>query len=115
LSKNIQKEENMKQEQQYKVIKDYLCIKMPQEIDHHNAELISRNADRFICQDKVNHIVFDFEDTDFMDSSGIGIIAGRYKKVRVFGGQVYIVNAKSQVKRILLLSGLQRYVVWMNE
>ena len=50
-----------------------------------------------------------------MDSSGIGIIAGRYKKVRVFGGQVYIVNAKSQVKRILLLSGLQRYVVWMKE
>ena len=42
----------MKQQQQYKVIKDYLCIKMPQEIDHHNAQIISRNADRFICEEK---------------------------------------------------------------
>lgn len=105
----------MKQEQQYKVINDYLCIKMPAEIDHHNAETISRNADRYICEQEVNNIIFDFEETDFMDSSGIGIIAGRYKKVKLFGGQVYIVNARSQVKRILLLSGLQKYVVWMKE
>ena len=105
----------MKQEQQYMEFKDYLCFTFPFFFFYYIEELISRNADRFICEDKVNHIVFDFEDTDFMDSSGIGIIAGRYKKVRVFGGQVYIVNAKSQVKRILLLSGLQRYVVWMKE
>ncbi len=105
----------MKQEQHYKVINDYLCIRMPQEIDHHNAEAISRNADRLICEREVNNIVFDFEQTSFMDSSGIGIIAGRYKKVQVFGGQVYIVNAGSRVKRLLLLSGLQKYVVWMKE
>lgn len=104
----------MKQEQQYKVINDCLCIKMPQEIDHHNAEAISRHADRMICEEGVNNIVFDFEETSFMDSSGIGIIAGRYKKVQVFGGQIYIINAGSRVKRILLLSGLQKYVVWMK-
>ena len=103
------------EQQQYKVIDDYLCIKMPREIDHHNAEIISRNADRFICGRQINHIIFDFEETDFMDSSGIGIIAGRYKKLSIFGGQVYVVNAGSQVKRILLLSGLQKYVVWMKK
>lgn len=102
-------------QQQYQVIDDYLCIKMPREIDHHNAEIISHRADQFICTKKVNNIIFDFEETDFMDSSGIGIIAGRYKKVKAFGGQIYIVNAGSQVKRILVLSGMQKYVVWMKE
>lgn len=101
--------------QQYQVIKDFLCIKMPKEIDHHHAETISRRADQFICQENVNNIIFDFEETDFMDSSGIGIIAGRYKKVQVFGGKIYVVNAGAQVKRILSLSGLQQYIIWMRK
>ena len=102
-------------EGQFKLIDDYLCIKMPKEIDHHNAELLSRKIDRFILAGKVNHIVFDFADTEFMDSSGIGIIAGRYKKVQCLGGNVYILNAGKQVNRILLLSGIQKYVVFMKD
>lgn len=101
-------------EEQFKVIDDYLCIKMPKEIDHHNAETLSKRVDRFIYHNRVNHIVFDFEDTEFMDSSGIGIIAGRYKKIQCLNGKVYILNAGKQVNRILLLSGLQKYVVIMK-
>lgn len=102
-------------EGQFKVIDDYLCIKMPKEIDHHNAEILSKKVDGFIYTRKVNHIVFDFIDTEFMDSSGIGIIAGRYKKIQYLGGKVYILNAGQQVKRILTLSGIQKYVVFMKE
>ena len=71
--------------------------------------------DEFILAGKVNHVVFDFVDTEFMDSSGIGIIAGRYKKVQYIGGQVYILNAGKQVNRILLLSGIQKYVIFMKD
>lgn len=102
-------------EGQFKVIDDYLCIKMPKEIDHHNAESLSKRVDKFILEGKVNHVVFDFADTEFMDSSGIGIIAGRYKKVQYLGGNVYILNAGKQVNRILMLSGIQKYVVFMKE
>lgn len=102
-------------EGQFKVIDDYLCIKMPKEIDHHNAEILSRKVDQFIYQQKINHIVFDFVETEFMDSSGIGIIAGRYKKIQYLGGKVYILNAGKQVNRILLLSGIQKYVVFMKD
>ena len=101
--------------EEFRVIDNCLMVKLRKEVDHHGAAHICDVADRMLLEENVANVVFDFEDTDFMDSSGIGIIAGRYKKVRVFGGQVYIVNAKSQVKRILLLSGLQRYVVWMKE
>lgn len=102
-------------EEQFTVIEDYLCIRMPKEIDHHNADFLSKTADSYIYQGKINHIVFDFADTEFMDSSGIGIIAGRYKKMQCFGGKIYVLNAGMQVKRILLLSGLQKYVVLMKE
>ena len=102
-------------EGKFKVIDDYLCIKMPKEIDHHNAEIISKKVDEFILSGKVNHIVFDFIDTEFMDSSGIGIIAGRYKKIHYLGGKVFILNAGKQVNRILLLSGIQKYVVFMKD
>lgn len=102
-------------EGQFKVIDDYLCIRMPKEIDHHNAEILTKMVDAYIYGKKVNNIVFDFIDTEFMDSSGIGIIAGRYKKIHYLGGKVFILNAGKQVNRILMLSGIQKYVVFMKD
>lgn len=92
----------------FKVIEDYLMVKLPEEIDHHKSDYISRQADSYIVKENINNIVFDFEDTKFMDSSGIGIIMGRYKKIVCFGGRVIGIHADKQIKRILLLSGLHR-------
>ncbi|MBQ3105732.1 MAG: anti-sigma factor antagonist [Lachnospiraceae bacterium] len=97
----------MKEEEQFKVIEEYLCIKMPREIDHHNSDYISQNADYYICHQNVNHIVFDFSDTEFMDSSGIGIILGRYKKVQCFGGRLFAIHAGRRIRKILMMSGMQ--------
>ena len=63
-------------EQQCAIIDNYLCIRMPKEVDHHGAAGIREHADKLLLDDKVRNIVFDFEDTTFMDSSGIGIIIG---------------------------------------
>ena len=60
--------------------------------------------------EKVGNVVFDFERTTFMDSSGIGIIVGRYKKISCFGGKVFAINADNRIRRILLLSGLHKIV-----
>ena len=60
--------------------------------------------------DHVSNVVFDFEDTRFMDSSGIGIIMGRYRKISCFGGKVYAINVGKQILRILKLSGMNRLV-----
>lgn len=93
-------------EEQFKVIDSYLMVKLPEEIDHHQSAYISREADRFIIHENVNNIVFDFEDTRFMDSSGIGIIMGRYRKIACFGGKVFGINANKQIQRIIRISGL---------
>ncbi len=95
-------------ENRFQMIDNYLMIRMPEEIDHHQASMISECADQYIMKEPVKHIVFDFEDTHFMDSSGIGIIAGRYKKIACFGGMVYAVNANNRIMKIIQLSGLKK-------
>ena len=100
--------------EEFKVIDNYLMIRLPDEIDHHKSVDISSKADRYILSQKVGNVVFDFEKTTFMDSSGIGIILGRYKKISCFGGKVYAVNADNRIRRILLMSGLQNIVEIMD-
>ena len=100
--------------EEFKVIDNYLMIRLPDEIDHHKSVDISAKADRYILSQKVGNVVCDFEQTTFMDSSGIGIILGRYKKISCFGGKVYAVNADNRIRRILLMSGLQNIVEIMD-
>lgn len=94
-------------EERLQMIENYLMIRLPEEIDHHQAAKISKAADGYIMKEPVKHIVFDFEDTRFMDSSGVGLIVGRYKKIICFGGKVYAVNADERIRRIIGLSGLK--------
>lgn len=96
--------------EEYAIIDNYLCIKMPKEVDHHGAAGIRECADRMILDDKVKNIVFDFEDTTFMDSSGLGIIIGRYRKVSCFGGKVYAINTNERIGKILRSSGMSSII-----
>ena len=90
----------------FAIIDNYLCIRMPKEVDHHGAAGIRDNADRLLLNEQVRNIVFDFENTSFMDSSGIGIIIGRYRKISSFGGKVYAIHADDRIQRILRASGM---------
>lgn len=94
----------------FQVIDNCLMIRLPEEIDHHGAGFICENADRLLLREDVCNVVFDFENTRFMDSSGIGIIMGRYKKISCFGGKVYCLHADRQIQRILRVSGLTKIV-----
>lgn len=94
-------------EEDFKVIEDYLMVRMPEELDHHKSVTIRKIADEMIMQENVKNVVFDFEDTRFMDSSGIGVIMGRYKTIRCLGGQVFAIHADGQIKRILRMSGMK--------
>lgn len=96
--------------EEFQVIDNCLMVRLPEEVDHHRAAYICENADRFILQKDVQNVIFDFEDTRFMDSSGIGIIMGRYRKISCFGGRVYAIHADRQIQRILKISGLNKVV-----
>lgn len=97
-------------EENFRIQDNLLWISMPKEMDHHMAEYIREIADRKILNEQVENVVFDFAKTEFMDSSGIGVIAGRYKKVASFGGKVIVLHANKRMQKIILLSGLSEFV-----
>ena len=56
--------------QDFQIIDNCLMVRMPEEVDHHRASYICEGADRLLVRENVENVVFDFEDTRFMDSSG---------------------------------------------
>ena len=92
----------------YQVQENCLTIYQPSEVDHHNAEEMRKNADTLIERNHIKFVIFDFEMTDFMDSSGIGVIMGRYKIIRLVGGEVWAVHANARIKKILTMSGMTK-------
>lgn len=76
------------------------------EIDHHVCDKIREDVDKELELYEINHLIFDFSDVTFMDSSGIGVVLGRYKKLKKIGGTVTIRNASRLVKQILDMSGI---------
>ena len=93
---------------QYQIKENCLTIFLPAEVDHHNAEEMRKNADALIERNHIKFVIFDFEMTDFMDSSGIGVIMGRYKIIRLVGGEVWAVHANARIKKILTMSGMTK-------
>jgi stage II sporulation protein AA (anti-sigma F factor antagonist) len=81
------------------------------EIDHHNAKDIREGIDKEIESCNPKSVVLNFRDVGFMDSSGIGLIMGRYKLVKQMGGTLKVVNISTQMKRIMMMAGLDRLSV----
>lgn len=94
----------------YEVHERCLIIRLNEELDHHNAIRIREKADKLIDRHNIKHIIFDFSGAGFMDSAGIGVIMGRYRKVIFIGGKTAVANVSSTVDRIFRLSGLYKII-----
>lgn len=99
----------------YQVEENCLTIFLPGELDHHNAEEIRKGADKLIEENHIKCVIFDFQETNFMDSSGIGVIMGRYKMVYLLGGEVCAVHANERMKKILTMSGVTKIIQMYEE
>lgn len=105
------KEETIKRTDYLYIVSDNgLIISMSAELDHHLADEMREVIDDIIDSRGVVNVIFDFSKIGFMDSAGIGLIMGRYKKIRG-RGQIYITGANDSIDRILLISGLHKLVV----
>ena len=92
----------------YQVQENCLTVFLPRELDHHNAEEIRKESDHLIEHNHIRYVIFDFAETNFMDSSGIGVIMGRYKRIYMLGGEVCAVHASERMKKILTMSGVTK-------
>ena len=87
-----------------------LEVEITEEIDHHIVEKIRRKVDDEITRYMPRKTIFNFDRVSFMDSAGIGMIIGRYKMMKLIGGEVEIVNISPNVKRVLEMSGISRII-----
>ena len=87
-----------------------LVIHLPKELDHHNCRNLKYETDLLLSENYIAKIVFDFSATDFMDSSGIGVILSRYKQMEASGGKVSIYGAGAQILRVLSIGGISKLV-----
>ncbi len=85
-----------------------LVAKLNGEIDQSCAGEIRSALDREIQQRNIRNLILDFGGVSFMDSSGIGVIVGRYKLMQARGGKIMIIRPQPQVDKILELSGLKK-------
>ncbi len=87
-----------------------LIVSIVGELDHHSAEYIKSKVDSEIIKSSTKNMIFDFSKVSFMDSSGIGTIIGRYKKIKNLNGKTAIANISPQTKRIIEMSGLLKII-----
>ncbi len=93
-----------------KVENRVLWIRVPAELDHHSAAQLCEKTDELVRTRDIREIVFDFSRTVFCDSSGIGMLMGRYKMMKALGGSVRAVQVQDRVERILTLSGIMKII-----
>lgn len=94
----------------YELIENCLVIYVTDDLDHHAVKTLREYSDGLIDAGNIRHIIFDFDQVGFMDSSGIGLIMGRYKKVMFLGGRAAVTRVGDVVNRIFTLSGLYQII-----
>ncbi len=89
---------------------DKLIVYMSGELDHHSAQEVRNMIDDRLERNNYNKLIMDFGGVSFMDSSGIGVVIGRYKKLHMRNGKVCVTSIKSSVKRVFELSGMLKII-----
>lgn len=78
------------------------------ELDHHSAKEIREEIDNRVSIEKPPELILDFQNVTFMDSSGIGLVMGRYRLLKTYGGELKVINTSPQITKVMKLAGLDR-------
>ena len=86
-----------------------ICAHIKGEVDHHNApEIRGMIDDAIIMNDAQKTVVLDFSGVTFMDSSGVGLVMGRYRLASSRGKKITVNNLSERDYRIMKMSGIER-------
>ena len=97
----------MKADVEFMATGEFLTAALTGEIDHHTAALLRSKIDEQIDRRLPQKLILDFSGVGFMDSSGIGLILGRSKRMQAEGGQVMVRGVSPQINRMLRLANIQ--------
>ena len=78
------------------------------ELDHHSAKEMREAIDSAVELNMPARLVLNFKNISFMDSSGIGLVMGRYRNLKKTGAELYITGASEQIYKVMKLAGIER-------
>ncbi len=85
------------------------------EIDHHTARTFREQIDYTVARGQVTQLRMDFSGVSFMDSSGVGLIMGRYRLMSGQGGRLTVCGASESLAKMMRMAGLDRLPIWEEE
>ena len=91
-----------------------LIINIEGDLDHNTANSIKKKIDTELKKNPINLLILDLSALDFMDSSGIGLILGRYKLINSLGGKLSLVKPNENLCKIINMSGLHKILSVYN-
>ncbi len=87
-----------------------LYVLLGGDIDHHEAATFRAEIDNIIFEERPEKIIFDFSNVKFMDSSGIGLVLGRYRLIKELGGSLEVKGAGMHIAQIFKMSGVDKII-----
>ncbi|GGG19075.1 anti-sigma F factor antagonist [Paenibacillus aceti] len=96
--------------------RETLIVRLSGELDHHTADLVRMRMDEEIGREGCRNLLLSLKSLQFMDSSGLGVILGRYKLIKQKGGKMVVSDVNPPVFRLLEMSGLFKIMsIYENE
>jgi stage II sporulation protein AA (anti-sigma F factor antagonist) len=93
-----------------KAHRDVLIVRLTGELDHHTADDVRRQIDQELDNDRYPHVILNLGGLTFMDSSGLGVILGRYKRINEHNGTLVVCQLHPPIKKLFKLSGMFKIV-----
>ncbi len=93
---------------EFKGDREFLIAYLHGEIDHHTAGEMRREIDRAIDLHMPSSLTLDFSGITFMDSSGIGLVMGRYRNLAKTGAQLRVAGTSPQIYKMMKLAGIEK-------
>ncbi len=87
-----------------------ITVRLDGELDHHCAETLRGDLDALIADPTVQELELDLSGVQFMDSSGLGVVLGRYRSLSARGGRLLVSGVSTPIDRIFRMSGLYALV-----
>jgi len=94
----------------YEVMENILIVRLVGELDHHEVEQLRSEWTSKIYATGIKHIIVNLKELSFMDSSGLGVLIGRYKEISQLGGEMVVCHVNPFIERLFEMSGLFKII-----
>lgn len=94
----------------FTIKENILIVRLSGELDHHETLTFREAWQKHLLDEQVQHVILNLKEVTFMDSSGIGVLLGRYNEIMKLGGQLIVCSVNPSIQRIFEMSGLFKII-----